>query len=99
MNRSLSLPNSEALARQAVPEVLVRSGRLVSRLFADEAPDVGLHVDLKLRVRLDELAAAIVRHGPGGTVCVLPDGATKAAGGDGSPMLRGHVATGRAARK
>jgi glycerophosphoryl diester phosphodiesterase len=31
--------------------------------FVDEAPGTGLHVDLKLRVRLDELAAAIVRHG------------------------------------
>ena len=31
--------------------------------FVEEAPDIGLHVDLKLRVRLDELAAAIVRHG------------------------------------
>jgi hypothetical protein len=30
---------------------------------------------------------------------VLPDGATKPAAVDGSPMLRGHVATGRAARK
>lgn len=31
--------------------------------FADEAPDVGLHVDLKLRLRLDELADAVIRHG------------------------------------
>jgi glycerophosphoryl diester phosphodiesterase len=31
--------------------------------FVDEAPAVGLHIDLKLRTRLDELAAAIVRHG------------------------------------
>ena len=31
--------------------------------FADEAPHVGLHVDLKLRTRLDELAAALHRHG------------------------------------
>jgi glycerophosphoryl diester phosphodiesterase len=31
--------------------------------FVDEAPEVGLHVDLKLRTRLDELGAAIVRHG------------------------------------
>jgi len=30
---------------------------------------------------------------------VLPDGATKPAAGDGSPMLRGHVVTARAARK
>lgn len=31
--------------------------------FVDEAPEVGLHIDLKLRTRLDELGAAIVRHG------------------------------------
>ena len=31
--------------------------------FVEEAPDVGLHIDLKLRTRLDELGAAIVRHG------------------------------------
>ncbi len=31
--------------------------------FADEVPHVGLHVDLKLDTRLDELAAAIVAHG------------------------------------
>jgi glycerophosphoryl diester phosphodiesterase len=31
--------------------------------FVDEAPGIGLHIDLKLRTRLDELAAAIVRHG------------------------------------
>ena len=31
--------------------------------FADEAPGVGLHVDLKLQTRLDELAAALRRFG------------------------------------
>ena len=31
--------------------------------FADEAPDVGLHVDLKLTTRLDELCAALERFG------------------------------------
>jgi glycerophosphoryl diester phosphodiesterase len=31
--------------------------------FVDEAPDVDLHVDLKLRTRLDELVAALARHG------------------------------------
>lgn len=31
--------------------------------FVDEAPEVGLHVDLKLKTRLHELAAAIERHG------------------------------------
>ena len=31
--------------------------------FVDEAPAIGLHVDLKLKTRLDELATAIQRHG------------------------------------
>lgn len=31
--------------------------------FVDEAPTTGLHIDLKLRARLDELGAAVVRHG------------------------------------
>jgi len=31
--------------------------------FADEGDGVGLHVDLKLRSRLDEVAAAVERHG------------------------------------
>lgn len=31
--------------------------------FADEAPEIGLHVDLKLKTRLDELAGALRRHG------------------------------------
>ena len=31
--------------------------------FAEEAPDVGIHVDLKLDTRLDELCAALARHG------------------------------------
>jgi glycerophosphoryl diester phosphodiesterase len=31
--------------------------------FVEEAPGIGLHVDLKLRSRLDEVARAIVRHG------------------------------------
>ena len=31
--------------------------------FAEETRDVALHVDLKLRSRLDELAAAVERHG------------------------------------
>jgi glycerophosphoryl diester phosphodiesterase len=31
--------------------------------FAEEAPGVGLHVDLKLRTRLDDVAAAIEAHG------------------------------------
>ncbi len=31
--------------------------------FADERRDVGLHIDLKLRARLDEVALAVERHG------------------------------------
>ncbi len=31
--------------------------------FLEEAPDVGLHVDLKLTTRVDELTEALVRHG------------------------------------
>jgi glycerophosphoryl diester phosphodiesterase len=31
--------------------------------FAADAPDVGLHVDVKLTERLDELASALARHG------------------------------------
>ncbi len=31
--------------------------------FVDEAPEIGLHVDLKLKTRLDELAGALRRHG------------------------------------
>jgi glycerophosphoryl diester phosphodiesterase len=31
--------------------------------FAEEAPEVGLHVDLKLTTRLDELARGLARHG------------------------------------
>lgn len=33
--------------------------------FADEAPEVGLHIDLKLRSRFDELGAAVERFGVG----------------------------------
>ncbi len=47
--------------REVAPELPTLDEALA--FFVDEAPDVGLHVDLKLRVRLDELAAAIVRHG------------------------------------
>lgn len=38
--------------------------------FVDEAPQIGLHVDLKLHTRLDELAAAVVRHGLAGRTVV-----------------------------
>lgn len=55
--RRLSLPE----LRHVAPEVPTVDEALA--FFLDEAPDVGLHVDLKLRTRLDELAAAIVHHG------------------------------------
>ncbi len=55
--RTLSLAELHDVA----PEVPTVDDALA--FFVDEAPDVGLHVDLKLRTRLDELAAAIVRHG------------------------------------
>ncbi len=50
----------EAL-REVAPDVPTFDEALA--FFVDEAPDVGLHVDLKLKIRLDELAAAIRRHG------------------------------------
>ncbi len=55
--RDLSL---DAL-RDVAPELPTFDDALA--FFVDEAPGVGLHVDLKLRTRLDELAHAIVRHG------------------------------------
>ena len=55
--RSLTLEE----LREVAPELPTLDEALA--FFVDEAPDIGLHVDLKLRVRLDELAAAIVRHG------------------------------------
>ena len=55
--RQLSL---EAL-REFAPELPTLDDAL--GFFVDEAPHVGLHVDLKLRHRLDELGAAIRRHG------------------------------------
>ena len=47
--------------REVAPELPTLDEALA--FFVEEAPDVGLHVDLKLRTRLDELGAAIVRHG------------------------------------
>jgi glycerophosphoryl diester phosphodiesterase len=38
--------------------------------FAEEAPQVGIHVDLKLRVRLDEVAALLEGHGVAGRAVV-----------------------------
>ncbi len=55
--RSLTL---EAL-RAVAPELPTLDEALA--FFVEEAPEVGVHVDLKLRSRVDELAAAIVRHG------------------------------------
>ena len=55
--RDLSLAELHAVA----PELPTLDDALA--FFAEEAPGIGLHVDLKLRTRLDELAAAIVRHG------------------------------------
>jgi glycerophosphoryl diester phosphodiesterase len=47
--------------RQLAPELPTLDDAL--SFFAAEARDVGLHVDLKLTERLDELAAALGRHG------------------------------------
>jgi glycerophosphoryl diester phosphodiesterase len=46
--------------RELAPELPTLDDALA--YFVDEAPDIGLHIDLKLRIRLDELGAAIVRH-------------------------------------
>jgi glycerophosphoryl diester phosphodiesterase len=54
--------------REIAPELPTFDDALA--FFADEAPGVGLHVDLKLHTRLDELAAAIVRHGLDGRTVV-----------------------------
>ena len=47
--------------REVAPELPTLDEALA--FFADEAPDVGLHVDLKLTTRLDELARRSQRHG------------------------------------
>ncbi len=52
---------SLAELRAVAPELPTLDEALA--FFADEAPHVGLHVDLKLQTRLDELALAIDRHG------------------------------------
>jgi glycerophosphoryl diester phosphodiesterase len=52
---------SLAALREVAPELPTLDEALA--FFVDEAPHVGLHVDLKLRTRLDELGAAIRRHG------------------------------------
>jgi glycerophosphoryl diester phosphodiesterase len=55
--RSLTLEQ----LREVAPELPTLDDALA--FFVDEVPGVGLHIDLKLRRRLDELATAIVRHG------------------------------------
>lgn len=55
--RGLSLEELRAVA----PELPTLDEALA--FFVDEAPAVGLHVDLKLRTRLDELVGAVARHG------------------------------------
>jgi len=47
--------------REVAPELPTLADALA--FFVDEAPHVGLHIDLKLTTRLDELAGAITRHG------------------------------------
>jgi len=47
--------------REVAPELATLDEALA--FFVEEAPHVGVHVDLKLRTRLDELAAALDRHG------------------------------------
>lgn len=47
--------------REVAPELPTLDEALA--FFVDEAPRIGLHVDLKLRTRLDELAASLSRHG------------------------------------
>jgi glycerophosphoryl diester phosphodiesterase len=55
--RALSLPE----LREVAPELPTFDDALA--FFVDEAPAVGIHVDLKLVTRLDELCAALARHG------------------------------------
>ncbi|MEI7759780.1 MAG: glycerophosphodiester phosphodiesterase [Thermoleophilia bacterium] len=50
----------EAL-REVAPNVPTLDEALA--FFVDEAPDTGLHIDLKTKDRLDEVATAIMRHG------------------------------------
>jgi glycerophosphoryl diester phosphodiesterase len=47
--------------RRVAPELPTLDEALA--FFVEEAPSTGLHVDLKLRTRLDELVAALARHG------------------------------------
>jgi glycerophosphoryl diester phosphodiesterase len=52
---------SLAELREVAPELTTLEEALA--FFVDESPDVGLHVDLKLTTRLDELAVALRRFG------------------------------------
>lgn len=60
--------HSLAELRELAPELPTLDEALA--FFADEATDVGLHVDLKLATRLDELVAALERHGLAGRAVV-----------------------------
>ena len=51
---------SLAELREVAPELPTLDEALA--FFVDEAPEVGLHVDLKLTTRLDELTSALRRH-------------------------------------
>ncbi len=62
--RALSLIGLRAVA----PDVPTLDEALA--FFAEEAPRVGVHIDLKLRDRFDELAASVVRHGLEGRTVV-----------------------------
>lgn len=55
--RGQSLP----ALREVAPELPTLDEALA--FFVDEAPELGLHVDLKLTTRLDELTSALRRHG------------------------------------
>jgi len=52
---------SLAELREVAPELPTLDEALA--FFVDEAPEVGLHVDLKLTTRLEELTSALRRHG------------------------------------
>ena len=53
--------HSLAELREVVPELPTLEEAL--EFFVDEASETGLHVDLKLTTRVDELAGALVRFG------------------------------------
>jgi glycerophosphoryl diester phosphodiesterase len=54
--------------REVAPELPTLEEALA--FFVEEAPGVGLHLDLKLRLRYDELGAAVARRGLGGRTVV-----------------------------